>query len=815
MPYRVLLLALFMSAVLLVACGSDEASTETPSPTILSPQEYLDLGIEHQEAEEFSPAVADFTSAIEAGLEGVEAHRRRGLSNFELARFQQVVDDLVEVTTRDFEGIKDRTLFEAEVYNKRAQAYLELGQDQLAIQDFDQAQTLAAQPLNELYYKRGLAKFNLGQNEAAIIDFDNAIIQGFGQPVAYMNRGRAKISLGQTGDGIDDFSAAISLDSQDAQSYLERGLAYFSRDSLDSYQEAINDFGSAISLNGELTEAYYNRGLGRLEIEQRDSAKEDFDDAIRLDPEYGPAYLNRGFLNFNLDEHGLAIDDLDKVITLDPENTEAYRVRGLSHFSLGNFQNAVDDLTAVISLNEQDQEAYFARGIAYDNLGQFEPALQDLDQALLLDSGDSAALYARAYVRFKAGNSEQASEDYDRLLALDSLDADAYYNRGLVRFTQGEFRGAFDDFDAAAFLNTGDTEAYDMRGNASLNLAQPELSIQDYLTQLELAIQDYDTTVRLDPLNVRAHLNRGHAHRVLGLLRAQGYAELGNRERDSANYVGELEKAISDYDKVILLDPQNSEAFANRGLTYLNVGSVTRRQNLEITIKEIKRVPGILYSTTDSTGDDTYYSVTPSGSGEELVVLRVDVFNTGGENVSLTGDGGSAELRGSGPDEIFRLLDLSPENTTNVRVSNPGPSNNRHTPFLSGHIEIPPGQSKRGWIAFQVHDDIRIKEMRWDAEEVIYLKMPPLHLALEDLTDAITIDPTNFQAYNYRGLVHAALGQFDRATQDYTQAISLNPGYALAYTNRGDASRSLGNIQRRSRTITWQSESIQPSRSTT
>ena len=255
--------------------------------------------------------------------------------------------------------------------------------------------------------------------------------------------------------------------------------------------------------------------------------------------------------------------------------------------------------------------------------------------------------------------------------------------------------------------------------------------------------------------------------------------------------MGKLENAIADYDKVILLDPKNSRAFANRGLAYFNLDSVTKGQNLEITIKEINRIPEIKFSSSG----DTHYAVTPSGSGQELVVLHVDVFNIGPENVSLNFDGDSIEMRGFGPTEIFSLLDLSPENTDNVKSTNSDASVDRHTPFLAGPIEVPPGSSKRGWIAFEVPSDTRIKEMRWDAQEVIYLEMPPLHLALEDLNEAIAIDPSYFEAHNYRGLVRAALGQFNGAIQDYTQAINLSPEYALAYTNRGDASRNLGNIQ--------------------
>ena len=59
--------------------------------------------------------------------------------------------------------------------------------------------------------------------------------------------------------------------------------------------------------------------------------------------------------------------------------------------------------------------------------------------------------------------------------------------------------------------------------------------------------------------------------------------------------------------------------------------------------------------------------------------------------------------------------------------------------------------------------------------------------AIEDYTQAITLDPEFFFAYNNRGNAKHALGRYKAAVEDYTQAITLDPKYISAYNNRGYA----------------------------
>lgn len=57
--------------------------------------------------------------------------------------------------------------------------------------------------------------------------------------------------------------------------------------------------------------------------------------------------------------------------------------------------------------------------------------------------------------------------------------------------------------------------------------------------------------------------------------------------------------------------------------------------------------------------------------------------------------------------------------------------------------------------------------------------------AVDDFTRAIALDPQNAAAYNNRGLMEAAMKNYDAALQDFHQAITLQPNLAAAYNNRG------------------------------
>jgi tetratricopeptide (TPR) repeat protein len=64
--------------------------------------------------------------------------------------------------------------------------------------------------------------------------------------------------------------------------------------------------------------------------------------------------------------------------------------------------------------------------------------------------------------------------------------------------------------------------------------------------------------------------------------------------------------------------------------------------------------------------------------------------------------------------------------------------------------------------------------------------------AIEDLNEAIRLNPNYAYAYNNRGIARKYLGDKFLAIADYNQAIKINPNFAAAYYNRGVIHAEMG-----------------------
>ncbi len=66
--------------------------------------------------------------------------------------------------------------------------------------------------------------------------------------------------------------------------------------------------------------------------------------------------------------------------------------------------------------------------------------------------------------------------------------------------------------------------------------------------------------------------------------------------------------------------------------------------------------------------------------------------------------------------------------------------------------------------------------------------------AIEAFSVAIETMPSDFEAYNYRGIARAYKKNYEGAIQDYTRALKIKPGFAEALNNRGFAWVKIGNL---------------------
>jgi len=210
---------------------------------------------------------------------------------------------------------------------------------------------------------------------------------------------------------------------------------------------------------------------------------------------------------------------------------------------------------------------------------------------------------------------------------------------------------------------------------------------------LERAIAEYNEAVLQNPQNPEAYNNRGDVYHQLG----------------------EYERAIDDFDEAIRLDPQYADAYSYRGYAFYDLGEYERA--IDNYDEAIRLDPQIASSYK----------------------LRGDVYHQLGEYERAI-------------DDFDEAIRLDPQ-------------------YVKAY-------NNRGWAFYELGD---------------YQK------AIEDYDEALRSDRQFALAslvYNNRGNAYSELAEFQRAIEDYNKALRLDPNDAWGYNNRGGAYYQLGEYQR-------------------
>lgn len=157
-------------------------------------------------------------------------------------------------------------------------------------------------------------------------------------------------------------------------------------------------------------------------------------------------------------------------------------------------------------------------------------------------------------------------EKYSKTIDFDPTDDDAWFNRGTTRLKLHDFTGAIEDLTRSLELYPNDANAWYFRSVARYNDNDISGAVSDILKALEI-----DSKLKFehrddDPIYQGVHY---YIYRIIDYndalrknpLDEDAIMERGDMKKSALEYDG----AISDYTKVIKLNPRNSQAYFKRG----------------------------------------------------------------------------------------------------------------------------------------------------------------------------------------------------------------------------------------------------------
>ena len=145
------------------------------------------------------------------------------------------------------------------------------------------------------YYNRGLAYMNAGQLDLALNDYNKAIELKPKYTEAYVNRGNILRDNGRQDEALNDYNKAIEINPIFSIAYFNRGILFMNQNRVN---EALSDYNKTIEIRPTYYKAYSNRGVLFVNEKRYEEAIRDYSSAIDLQPDYSIAYYNRAMAKY-------------------------------------------------------------------------------------------------------------------------------------------------------------------------------------------------------------------------------------------------------------------------------------------------------------------------------------------------------------------------------------------------------------------------------------------------------------------------------------------------------------------------------------
>jgi tetratricopeptide (TPR) repeat protein len=471
------------------------------------------------------------------------------------------------------------------------------------------------------------------------------------------------------------------------------------------------------------------------------------------------------------------LDESEKML-LFPESVIKAAVDALKEVAIDDFkgeqyERAVKHLTVALSLDEKSHNLYSNRCTAYIALEQYEKAMEDADECVRLQPAWAKGYLRRGSVYFRMGQLEKAEVVLKEGLELDpgndalKKELEAVMNsiaermarqresleckeRAIEAFNEQNFKGAVDLLKKAIKLDPENHIFYSNRAAAYMALEQ-----------YDKALGDADECVRLQPTWAKGFSRRGAAlFRMDRLGPARDAFEKG-LELDSENptYVRCTKQELQLVMDAIAARKEESLEFKERAIEAFNVQNFKRAEQHLTSAIELDPENHVFYSNRAAAYMAMEKFDKALKDANECVKLQPAWAK--GYSRQAAAFLSMSDLPAA-REACMKGLDLEPDNQ----------------------------QVKEELRRVEIAESLSLKDSATEA-----FKAQDYEKAVEDLTAAIRLDPSNQVFFSNRSVAFTAMQMYEKALEDADECIRLQPTWAKGYSRRAAAKFHLGDLQ--------------------
>ena len=161
---------------------------------------------------------------------------------------------------------------------------------------------------------------------------------------------------------------------------------------------------------------------------------------------------------------------------------------------------------------------------------------------------------------------------------------------------------------------------------------------------------------------------------------------------------------------------------------FITSGQLGAGSTLTVRLEEMRRTSEVRFQG----GDQAHYLLTPASGNNELVMVRLTIWNGKAASALFTVDSEAAELRGLGAREAYAPLDVNAAKVAVLEAHGSESKFARLHPalleeppsvlFLLGPVELPKDHLLAGWMVFEVPKGTDFRELKWQAGDTVYLR---------------------------------------------------------------------------------------------